>query len=411
MHSFHIHPINLIKALSMALELAINGLSRHHWRTAVICKELGSALALSNQDQQRLVYAALLHDIGAASNWNERQQLKAFDAAIPSMVYRHAEAGYLLLKDSARLADLAEPVRYHHDRWLGGNPSGLEKKEIPLLGQIIHVADRVEVLIHEEEPIFAQKIKIITRIKEKSGVDFDPAIVEALERVAKRESFWLDLMNLNYYETFFRGIDFYGAIRYSLEDALRIAEIFATIIDRTSTFTATHSRSVAKIAVFVAGLKGFSQDELKSMEIAGLLHDLGKLAIPNEILEKPGPLSKEEVVMIRQHTYYTYRILEQIDNFEVIAQWAAYHHETLDGLGYPFRVAASSLSLGSRIVAVADVFVALTEDRPYRVGLPEATVKRIMDGMVANHKLDGGVVESLFVHYSEANAMMKKIVC
>lgn len=408
MRFFHIHPVNLIKALSMALELAINGLSRHHWRTAVICKELSSELRLSDQDQQKLIYAALLHDIGAASNWNERQLLKDFEAGIPSEVYRHAEAGYLLLKDSVRLGVLAEPIRYHHDRWLGGNPSGFIKEEIPMLGRIIHVADRVEVLIHEDKPIFAQKMEILARIEEKSGVDFDPAIVEALLRVTQRESFWLDLTNLNYYETFFRGLDICGAVPYSLEDALHIAEIFATIIDRTSAFTATHSRSVAKIAVFLARLKGFSHDELKNMQIAGLLHDLGKLAIPNEILEKPGKLTNEEVVIIRQHTYYTYRILEQIDNFEVIAQWAAYHHETLDGLGYPFRLAAPSLSLGSRIVAVADIFVALTEDRPYRLGLPEATVKRIIGGMVNNHKLDGSVVESLFAYYTEADALVKE---
>jgi putative nucleotidyltransferase with HDIG domain len=205
---------------------------------------------------------------------------------------------------------------------------------------------------------------------------------------------------------FFKSLDVYGSIRYSLDDAINIAEIFATIIDRMSSFTATHSRSVAKIAAFLAEIKGFSADEVKNMKIAGLLHDLGKLAIPNEILEKPGKLNNGEVVIIRQHTYYTYRILEQIDNFDTIAKWAAYHHETLDGQGYPFRIKEESIPLGSKIVAVADIFVALTENRPYRENLSEIKVKSIIFKMAENGKIDKSIVNDLFEHYHEALEIM-----
>lgn len=86
--------------------------------------------------------------------------------------------------------------------------------------------------------------------------------------------------------------------------------------------------------------------------------------------------------MIKQHTYYTYRILKQIDGFSTIAEWAAYHHETLDGTGYPFRIKEHELSLGSRIVAVADVFAALTENRPYRATLELSAVEK-------NHAYNG----------------------
>jgi putative nucleotidyltransferase with HDIG domain len=403
MHSFNIHPVKLIKALSMALELAVNGMSSHHWRTALISDRIAKQINLNAMEHQRLLYAALLHDIGAASSWSERR--KIMETTNQGM-HRHAEDGYLLLKDSIQLGDLAEPIRYHHDRWAGGNYSGLKEEKIPLISRIIHIADRVEVLIRHDEFIFNQSKHILEVIEKSSGIEFDPTLVAAVQEIAKKESFWLDLVNPNYYEVFFRSLDVYGAICYSLDDAINIAEIFATIIDRMSSFTATHSHNVARIAAFLAKVKGFSADEVKNMKIAGLLHDLGKLAIPNNILEKPGQLNKEEVVIIRQHTYYTYRILQEIDGFDTIAKWAAYHHETLDGKGYPFRIAADSLPLGSRILAVADIFVALTENRPYRDSLPEVRVRAIMTEMVAKGKIDQLVVDNLFASYQEALAIM-----
>ena len=226
--------------------------------------------------------------------------------------------------------------------------------------------------------------------------------MEAFNRCAMAEAFWLDLVNLNYSEVFFEKLDVYGLTRYTLEDATDIAKIFSIIIDKTSSYTAMHSHGVAEVAAFLAQLVGFSFDEIKCMRIAGLLHDLGKLSIPNEVLEKPGKLNATEILLIKQHTYHTYRILQRIDNFEMIAEWAAYHHETLDGTGYPFRINEKSLSLGSKILAVADVFAALTENRPYRNRLPEDRVKQIMQKMVQYRKLDCRIVEVLFGHYKEA---------
>jgi HD-GYP domain-containing protein (c-di-GMP phosphodiesterase class II) len=142
------------------------------------------------------------------------------------------------------------------------------------------------------------------------------------------------------------------------------------------------------------------------MRIAGLLHDLGKLSIPNAILEKSGPLTKEEQLTVRQHTFFTYRILERIERLENVAQWAAFHHETLDGKGYPFRRDVSNMPLGSCVMAVADIFVALAENRPYRQKLPKDTIVNIMGSMVENNKISGRLVEALFDFYREADLVM-----
>jgi len=402
---FNIHPINLLRALSMALELSTGGLSRHHWRTAMISSRIAEYIGMDDVQQQKLVYAALLHDIGAASSWEEKKKLHNFK--VNQDVHFHAEEGYNLLKDSQQLGMLATLIRHHHDCWDGSSPSGLAGKDIPLASRIINLADRLEVLLRDGVFIFEQRPDILSSIRKLSGSYFDPDLVRALHEFARQESFWLDLVNPHYYNDFFRDIDRYGLMRFTVDDVIHIAEIFATIIDRTSRFTATHSRSVSTMAAFLAEARGYSSAEIKAMRIAGLLHDLGKLAIPNEILEKPAKLTEWEFALVKQHTYYTYRILEQIDGFNLIAEWAAYHHETLDGSGYPFRIGDNSLRLGSRIVAVADVFVALTENRPYRQALSPEKVENIMRGMVANRKLDANIVADLFGNCEEAFALMQ----
>lgn len=135
--------------------------------------------------------------------------------------------------------------------------------------------------------------------------------------------------------------------------------------------------------------------EVQLMEVAGNVHDLGKLAVPNAILEKPGKLSEEEFQVMKKHTYFTYTILNTIGGLRQLPEWAAFHHERLDGKGYPFHLSGETLDTGARIVAVADVFTALAEDRPYRKGMDSGKIVDIVRRMVAEDKLDGQVVQVL----------------
>jgi putative nucleotidyltransferase with HDIG domain len=230
--------------------------------------------------------------------------------------------------------------------------------------------------------------------------------VEALLQGSRKDILWLDLVNPGYDDIFFEEMESWGLARYQAQDMLHIAETFAQIIDRTSAFTAHHSRRVSKVATLLAGQCGFCESELLLMETAGLLHDLGKLTIPNAVLEKPGRLTPEEIRVMRQHTYHTYRILQQIGNLETAAQWAAFHHETLDGEGYPFRLKDRVLSLGSRIMAVADIFAALAEIRPYRERLERPEVEKIMLDMVGRGKIDSRLVKILFDIYPQADELI-----
>ncbi|MCX7779884.1 MAG: HD domain-containing protein, partial [Negativicutes bacterium] len=165
---FNIYPINLVRALSLALELSTGGLSRHHWRTAIIAYRIAQHIDLDAWERQRVVYAALLHDLGAASNWAEKMTHAA--------IYDHAEEGYELLRNSPQLGMLAEPIRYHHDNWDGSSPSGLAGEAIPLSSRIIHLADRMEVLLKDDAYIFEQEDEVLGVIRAGSGKAFDPRL-------------------------------------------------------------------------------------------------------------------------------------------------------------------------------------------------------------------------------------------
>ena len=138
------------------------------------------------------------------------------------------------------------------------------------------------------------------------------------------------------------------------------------MIDAKSPYTARHSERVAEIAVGLGGRLGFDRTGLRDLRRAALLHDIGKLAISNRILDKPGRLDEEEFALMKAHPLYSLRILERAECFAALAPLAAAHHEKLDGSGYPFGLAGDALDLPMRVLAVADIYEALTALRPYR---------------------------------------------
>jgi HD-GYP domain-containing protein (c-di-GMP phosphodiesterase class II) len=158
---------------------------------------------------------------------------------------------------------------------------------------------------------------------------------------------------------------------------------------------------VATSAGVISRRLGLTEIESGMMEVAGNLHDLGKLVIPNSILNKPGPLDAAEAAIMRQHTYFTYTVLNSIGGIPQVAEWAAFHHERLDGSGYPFHIGADKLSIGSRIMAVADLFTALAEDRPYRGGMSQQRVLSIMRDMRDRKFIDAIALSVLEEHYDE----------
>ncbi|MGH3138458.1 MAG: HD-GYP domain-containing protein, partial [Gaiellales bacterium] len=173
-----------------------------------------------------------------------------------------------------------------------------------------------------------------------------------------------------------------------------IAEAFGRVVDAKSPFTSRHSERVAETGAGIGAILGLDTAELRDLRRAGLLHDLGKLGVPNIVLDKPGKLTPGEWELMRRHPAYTAEVLAQVECLRPIAGTAASHHERLDGSGYHRGLEAPALPLPARILAVADVYDALARDRPYRAAMPAERVLAIIDAD-AGTRLDAESVAAL----------------
>jgi len=388
---------DLVESVSNTMDMLNSNLSEHHSKTAYIATSIAKALGKSNYDIERIAYAALLHDCGVFS-LAEGNMLLEFD--FDDEEDRHSLAGAKLLKGMFEF-DLSEIVRFHHVNWQDGAGADFNGTQIPIESHIIHLADRVAVLTPGDTSIITKKRSIVDAVNVKSGFHFHPELIKVLTDISGKDSFWLDIIDKNINETI-RELIPVTSVTLNVDKLKAFSKAISNLIDYKSRFTACHSIGNAQVA-YVLGLKcGFSESQCSLLEIAGLLHDLGKLAIPSEILEKNGSLDENEFAIMRSHSYMTYSALKRVKGMENIVLWASEHHEKLDGTGYPFCKQGADLSLESRILAVADIYTALSEDRPYREGMKKEDVIKILNSM-SNLHVDSSIVTVLVDSYEEIN--------
>jgi len=400
MKEFKLNLFNLVISLSTAVDLITPVVANHQKRVAYLASAIAQQLGLSKDEEGKILIAGALHDIGAVSlPLQERLKTLHFEVESP---HKHAEMGYRLISIFEPFSDIAKFIRYHHVPWKYGEGSVFEGNPVPFESHILHLADRVDVLVQRDREVLSQGREICKKIEELSGEIFMPEVVNAFKKLAVKECFWLNLV-CNSIDRVLQSRLGLSSLELDMGGFLSISQLFSQVVDFRSRFTSTHSSGVAATAEALARLVGFSDIECQQMRIAGYLHDLGKLAVPKEILEKPGKLTQEEFNVIKSHTFYTYHILEPIKDLEIINIWASFHHERLDGSGYPFHCQGKELTLGSRIMAVADVFTALTEDRPYREGMKEEKTIEILKQMVEASALDARLVSVLENHFDEIN--------
>ncbi len=392
------HPINLLDfviSISSAIDHIDSRLAHHHKRVAYIANQIAREIGVSQKSQYDVVLAGLLHDIGILSA-QERGKLLEFDDAPDHD--RHCEVGYQLLNKFRHFSDVSTIIRYHHP-----GKDGTAGVAVPLESRLLHLADRIEVLIDKEQPVLEQVDRIVAAIARNAGDTFCPEHVEAFSELAWREHFWLDVISPSLEQVLINNCRSYS-IELENDDLIDFAELLAHIIDFRCHFTATHSSGVAAVASNLAHLIGFSATECQKVRVAGYLHDIGKLAIPGELLAKKGYLSSAEFRVVKSHAYYTYRILEPLQGLDEIKTWAAMHHERLDGYGYPGRYPGRKIPLGARIIAAADVFTALLEHRPYRASLAKQEVRSKMQELTARNVLDGKIVDTLLSNFDDIDA-------
>ncbi|MEO7294911.1 MAG: HD domain-containing phosphohydrolase [Candidatus Limnocylindria bacterium] len=426
----------LLGALSTALDLTEGLLAGHSARTCWLAMRLAASIGLDDGERESLFYAALLKDAGCSSNaaaltsifGGDERALKRMQATagrsllasavlsvralgssepLPARVRRfvhlaaaggaerraiehtRCERGAQIALNAGFPAAVSTAVMSVHEHWDGrGQPVGLAGAAIPVFSRIIALCAALDVYVSTRG-----RRRALRTIQSRRGTWYDPDLTDELLSLAA-DGLVHELAGGDV-ESRIGEMEPDGLIRISDDaDVDRIAMAFAEVIDAKSPYTASHSRGVAQIAGRLAERFGMTAADARDVRRAGLLHDIGKLGIPNLILDKPGRLTADEYLQVREHPELSLRILEPVAIFGRVAEMAACHHERLDGTGYYRGFNAESLGLGARIVAVADVYEALTADRPYRTAWSPERAMQVMRQTAGEH-LAADVVEAI----------------
>jgi putative nucleotidyltransferase with HDIG domain len=411
----------LLGALSHALDLTEGQPAGHCVRCSRIGVAIGREIGLSEDELAELYYALLLKDLGCSSNaaricelyltddLSFKGDFKFIDGSLPQalrFVLGHTglKAGLaerfraivnifqnggeiareLIETRCHRGADIARKMRFsdavadgiqnldeHFDG--GGKPLGLVGDAIPLYSRIALLAQVIDVFHVANGPEAA-----LREAHNRAGTWFDPLLVAAFDRVAMQPGFWTELgrdaMTPQAPAAAAAAID---------EDYLDdIAAAFAQVVDSKSPYTAGHSERVTLFTDMIAEQLGFDAEARRWLKRAALLHDIGKLGVSNAILDKAGKLDEAEWEAMRQHAAHSEAILSRIGAFRELAAIAGAHHERLDGKGYPRGISGDEICLETRIITTADIFDALTAERPYRAAMPITKALAIMSEMV-----------------------------
>lgn len=387
-----------IFALSEALDLVGIDDINHGKRVAYIALEISKILNYKHIDLLQLFHASLLHDCGVSSSKTHTKLVLEFDWI---KAKDHCISGYNLLNQLDLFKNLAPLVLFHHTHW-----DTLKKlnysQNILETSNLIFLADRIDISIgkycaeNSENHKILSKEFVEAKIKTYSNDFFKGEFVEAFFEVSEKESFWFNLEDNNLRNnliSFMRDQHCEEEEVLDLDHFKQTARLFSCFVDAKSNFTSDHSVGVSTLAKFICKKMGIPEKLTSKIEIAALLHDLGKLKIPDQILEKTGSLTNEEFNIIKYHPFETNKILSNINGIEDITLWASQHHEKLNGKGYPYHYSSSEIPTPSRIIAVADIFQALAQKRPYRDQLKTDKIIEILKAKVTLNEIDKDVVK------------------
>ncbi len=380
----------MILALETTVDLVGMNDTHHGKRVGYIAAQIANKLNFNDSDVHYAFELGLLHDCGVSTEQMHSNLVNHFDW---EDAHIHCEIGYKLLKCFEPLSQYATPILYHHTPYEDLSKMDVSKKDA-LMANLIFLADRIDVTAatHYGQDILLSRDNIVDTMKGYSGTFFDPLLIEAFIKLEKSEAFWIALEDRHITRYTWDMGQFASNKILTLKQIKQLSMIISYIVDQKSPFTAQHSARVGTLAKYLALECGLSNEQMGKIEIAGLLHDIGKLRTPDYILEKAGKLTRTERSIMDQHSYETYEILRHVEGLDEIAIWAAYHHEGLNGSGYPFHISEKDLSIESRIIAVADIFQALAQNRPYRDGMDLEKIISILSEFVDSGKLDKDIV-------------------
>ncbi len=445
-------PVSLsevISALSFAIDLTEGAIPGHALRTCVLGMRIARRAGLPTDILGDLYFALLLKDIGCSSNaarvsqivggddrvikagikfenwtgrfngsrsnfrlfWGAvlpdadpvRRLLRIARIAIDStknnmeLIALRCERGAEIIQKLGFNRAVSDAVRSLDEHWDGrGFPKRLVDGTIPIAARILAVAQHLDVFASARSPVIALEV-----LRDRSRRWFDPDLVEIAISLDREGTLWTGCSAADDHNTTLRlvlDLAPHAPQPLAHQEIDRLCEGFADVIDAKSPFTYRHSLGVAEVALNIASTLGLSETRCQLVRRAALLHDLGKLSIPNTILDKASDLTPDERAYVEEHPRLTRQILARIRAFAEIAAVAGAHHERLDGSGYPDHLSAPDIPIEARVLAVADIYRALTEHRPYRPALTHNQVMHLLHSDTPA-KLDPLVVAALETCY------------
>lgn len=427
----------VLASFSYALDITEGQPAGHCIRACWIGTHIGQRIGLSGGDLDDLYYTLLLKDLGCSSNAARmsslylaedqafKRQFKKLDSGVgPALAFVFQQTGRgadpfnrfraianilangpqivndLIATRCTRGAAIARKLRFGDavasgihsldEHWDGGgHPDKLAGEAIPLNARIALLAQVIDVFHSDAGPDAA-----LAEARARSGRWFDPILVRAFEAVARDPAFWTRLASPDLEASIFMLEPALRAVTVDEDYLDDISAAFGEVVDAKSPYTAGHSSRVAHYAASVGRELGVDANGLRWLYRAALLHDVGKLAVSNTILDKPDRLADDEWVRMRDHAVQSEAILSRISAFGDMAFIAGAHHERLDGKGYPRGLRDAQIPLETRIITVADFFDALCADRPYRGAM---SIEKALDiiGSEAGKAVDPACFEAI----------------
>ncbi|MDD3165143.1 MAG: HD domain-containing protein [Oscillospiraceae bacterium] len=365
-----IDPMAAVRAVSETLRRMDPRLVEHGDRVAFLACALGE-LSGERIDDRKLFLLSVFHDIGAYKT-EEIDRMLDFET---KNVIDHTIYGYLFLKHMTPLRGEAEAILYHHSSY---RALAQLRPEIAAYAALIHLADRLDIAFLHGKDAAALR-------HSEAGLFYQPYVALAEQNVPQ---LFAQLADGSYRQ---KNWDRVSRYRLSARETVDYLKMLVFSIDFRSEHTVTHTINTVSIALDIAKRFGLNKKEQEKIYLGALLHDVGKVAVPVEILESPGRLTPEQMAIMRTHVVETERLIHGVIP-EEICRLAVRHHEKLDGTGYPYGLKGAALTLPERIVAVADIVSALSSRRSYKEPFPQEKTVAILREM-ETEKLDRDVCD------------------
>jgi HD-GYP domain-containing protein (c-di-GMP phosphodiesterase class II) len=381
----------LIRAIGMALDIVegelLGASTNHGKRIAVLSVAMGRRLGMDESGLSALATCALLHD--SALTEYILAERRGHDPAMKL----HCQSGQRNAEALLFNAPVEGFVLYHHERADGLGPFGKKEGEFPRGAALIAAADMLDVSHHLQRISGSGLAELRKEIGEAAGSCYTGEAAEAMLAILDLETL-ASLGDQRIAETSQGTIPVWTE---AIEGpaVFRLAELTARIIDYKSVFTQRHSVQIANRAWLMGGYYGYDKSRRAELYLAAALHDIGKLATPSRILEKPGRLDEAEFSVIKDHVRHTWEILRGIGGFEHICGIASSHHEKLDGTGYPFGKKAGDLDFDARMLACIDIYQAVSEARPYHDQRSHGETMPVLYDMAEKGLIDRTIVKDM----------------